>query len=309
MSDNKPIGVIRAPVYPHYSMQLELYNSQKLQLPLEIYAKPETSPDSNVERNRQLLLDRSKVGLQKYGTTTDRTDLTVTQWVQHLIEELLDAANYAQKLSTLLPQIFIDPNSPARQTFNDGAPSNVAPVVNEAENKIPYPLTSHLRDIIQSQKEQLSNDDDLIHELKTKIEKLANIESVIEEHKRLTKELDKIINGDGAATDPSLCDIVAQLRHYAQQAQPLALPITQPTQTPPQPKLASQNDTLNGLPITFNGTIVAKMGQPIDYNVVGSIVRLTSEQLKQNILCKMSEEVEDDNYIAYSDVIRIIKSL
>ncbi|MBL4835770.1 MAG: hypothetical protein JKY26_17605 [Pseudomonas sp.] len=55
-----------------------------------------SAPDKNVERNRQLLLDRSLVGLQKYGVTTERGDLTHKQWLQHLLEELLDAANYVQ---------------------------------------------------------------------------------------------------------------------------------------------------------------------------------------------------------------------
>ena len=50
------------------------------------------SPDQNVERNRQLLLDRSLVGLKKYGVTTERNDLTINEWLQHLLEELLDAA-------------------------------------------------------------------------------------------------------------------------------------------------------------------------------------------------------------------------
>lgn len=58
------------------------------------------SPDQNVERNRQLLLDRSLVGLKKYGVTTERNDLTVNEWLQHLLEELLDAANYVQAAKT-----------------------------------------------------------------------------------------------------------------------------------------------------------------------------------------------------------------
>ncbi|WP_177412362.1 MULTISPECIES: hypothetical protein [Pseudomonas] len=54
------------------------------------------SPDQNVERNRQLLLDRSLTGLKKYGVTTERGDLSLNEWLQHLLEELLDAANYVQ---------------------------------------------------------------------------------------------------------------------------------------------------------------------------------------------------------------------
>lgn len=60
------------------------------------------SPDANVERNRQMLLDRSVVGLKKYGVTTERDDLSLGQWVQHAIEEVLDLANYLQALKTNL---------------------------------------------------------------------------------------------------------------------------------------------------------------------------------------------------------------
>lgn len=41
---------------------------------------------------------RPEVGFNKYGTTMDRKDLTNQQWLQHLYEELLDAAQYTKKL-------------------------------------------------------------------------------------------------------------------------------------------------------------------------------------------------------------------
>lgn len=63
---------------------------------------PNTSPDANVERNRQMLLERSIVGFKKYGVTTERTDLTLPQWVQHAIEEVLDLANYLQAVKSNL---------------------------------------------------------------------------------------------------------------------------------------------------------------------------------------------------------------
>lgn len=62
------------------------------------------SPDANVERNRQMLLERSIVGLQKYGVTTERDDLNLDQWLQHLLEELLDAANYIQAAKSSLAE-------------------------------------------------------------------------------------------------------------------------------------------------------------------------------------------------------------
>lgn len=56
----------------------------------------ETSPDKNVEKNRELLLQRSIVGLAKYGVTTDNNPLLLRDWLQHALEETLDLANYLQ---------------------------------------------------------------------------------------------------------------------------------------------------------------------------------------------------------------------
>jgi hypothetical protein len=54
------------------------------------------SPDSNVEKNREMLLQRSIVGLAKYGVTTDNNPLSLREWLQHALEEALDMANYLQ---------------------------------------------------------------------------------------------------------------------------------------------------------------------------------------------------------------------
>lgn len=58
----------------------------------------EVAQDLVVEKNRQLLLDRSKVGISKYGVTVDGNNLTEKQWLQHALEEALDLANYLQKI-------------------------------------------------------------------------------------------------------------------------------------------------------------------------------------------------------------------
>lgn len=42
-----------------------------------------------------MLQQRAKMGREKYGVTLDRDDMTPAQWLQHLIEELLDGAGYA----------------------------------------------------------------------------------------------------------------------------------------------------------------------------------------------------------------------
>jgi len=44
------------------------------------------------------LKDREARGIEKYGTTMDRTDLKIKDWQQHLYEELLDAALYCKKM-------------------------------------------------------------------------------------------------------------------------------------------------------------------------------------------------------------------
>ena len=54
------------------------------------------SPDANVEKNRELLLQRSVVGLDKYGVTTVDSPISHRDWLQHALLEALDMANYLQ---------------------------------------------------------------------------------------------------------------------------------------------------------------------------------------------------------------------
>lgn len=54
------------------------------------------SPDPVVEANRALLLDRSRVGIQKYGVTLGASSLSHRAVLMHALEEALDLANYLQ---------------------------------------------------------------------------------------------------------------------------------------------------------------------------------------------------------------------
>lgn len=54
--------------------------------------------DSIVAAVRLKLLHRSRVGILKYGTTLDREDLSLVQWLAHAQEEALDLANYLERL-------------------------------------------------------------------------------------------------------------------------------------------------------------------------------------------------------------------
>lgn len=68
--------------------------------PCSCAVKATVSPDSNVEKNREMLLQRSIVGLAKYGVTTDNNPLTLRAWLVHALEEALDMANYLQAAIT-----------------------------------------------------------------------------------------------------------------------------------------------------------------------------------------------------------------
>lgn len=54
--------------------------------------------DENVERVREMLHARMQAGYRKYGTTTERIDIDLAGWLQHLQEELLDAAVYVERI-------------------------------------------------------------------------------------------------------------------------------------------------------------------------------------------------------------------
>ena len=43
------------------------------------------------------LMKRSEIGMKKYGTTLERTDLSLVDWLQHAYEEILDQANYLKR--------------------------------------------------------------------------------------------------------------------------------------------------------------------------------------------------------------------
>jgi hypothetical protein len=45
---------------------------------------------------------REQRGFQKYGTTMDRQDLSLQEWMQHFKEELMDGLLYLHKLQTLI---------------------------------------------------------------------------------------------------------------------------------------------------------------------------------------------------------------
>jgi hypothetical protein len=58
--------------------------------------------DSIVESVVNQFKQRSQVGINKYGVTLDRNDLSTLEWLKHLQEELMDATLYIEKLKSKL---------------------------------------------------------------------------------------------------------------------------------------------------------------------------------------------------------------
>jgi len=54
--------------------------------------------DNQVRQVLEKYKAREQKGFAKYGTNTDREDLTLEEWLNHLQEELMDATIYIQKL-------------------------------------------------------------------------------------------------------------------------------------------------------------------------------------------------------------------
>ncbi len=60
---------------------------------LRTIPKTDSIVDSIIDR----FVERAQVGMKKYGTNLDRTDLSLEQWLEHSIEEQLDNILYMQR--------------------------------------------------------------------------------------------------------------------------------------------------------------------------------------------------------------------
>lgn len=77
------------------SVSIDEAGTMFVTIPRSVIA-PTQAQDPVVEANRKMLLERSQLGIQKYGTTLAGNKLTRKQWLQHALEEALDLANYLQ---------------------------------------------------------------------------------------------------------------------------------------------------------------------------------------------------------------------
>ena len=71
--------------------------------------------DSIVESIRKQLLERSNVGIEKYGTTLDRSDLSLLEWLEHVKQEQMDSVLYLEKIIQEIKKAKQDLQLPQRQ--------------------------------------------------------------------------------------------------------------------------------------------------------------------------------------------------
>ena len=62
--------------------------------------KQQKMKDTIVESVINQFKERSNVGINKYGVTLDRTDLTRLEWINHAQQEAMDMILYLEKLKT-----------------------------------------------------------------------------------------------------------------------------------------------------------------------------------------------------------------
>lgn len=82
---------------PQDDSDVELYNQMQLAIQ-EHQASKNMELDPNVQSVIDKYEDRARVGFEKYGTNTTRTDIDLQGWLTHLQEELMDATIYIERL-------------------------------------------------------------------------------------------------------------------------------------------------------------------------------------------------------------------
>ena len=91
------LGELHAPREKHASAPILLCLSPPLEDKSLQNVSNSYCADSIVNSVISAFIGRSNIGLQKYGTTLDRDDLSILDWIQHAQEEHMDAILYFSK--------------------------------------------------------------------------------------------------------------------------------------------------------------------------------------------------------------------
>lgn len=82
------------------SKNRDIYGTITIKDPDPTRTVPKT--DSIVDAIVDKFIDRSRVGKAKYGTDLDREDYSLSEWLTHLQEELMDAVNYIERIKRIV---------------------------------------------------------------------------------------------------------------------------------------------------------------------------------------------------------------
>lgn len=84
-------------IYPigYYGVSFDVNQYNLIEETNETYIK-----DSIVESVINQFKQRSEVGIKKYNTTLDRTDLSTLDWIEHAKQEAMDFILYLEKLKS-----------------------------------------------------------------------------------------------------------------------------------------------------------------------------------------------------------------
>lgn len=84
-------------IYPigYYGVSFDVNQYNLIEETSETYLK-----DSIVESVINQFKQRSEIGIKKYNTTLDRTDLSTLDWIEHAKQEAMDFILYLEKLKS-----------------------------------------------------------------------------------------------------------------------------------------------------------------------------------------------------------------
>ena len=81
-----------------YAEKLPAANTLTVLSALEATELPGLHDSERAKRNiKSMILERERIGLEKYGHTMDRDDFNPEKWAKELLQELCDGAQYANR--------------------------------------------------------------------------------------------------------------------------------------------------------------------------------------------------------------------
>jgi hypothetical protein len=84
-------------------MKRRLYPGD-IEITEDVVATP-VKKDKYVQSVKEKFEERSQTGIKKYNTTLEREDLSLTDWLTHLQEELMDATLYVERLKESVKEL------------------------------------------------------------------------------------------------------------------------------------------------------------------------------------------------------------